>query len=217
MTPGLSGNPPQLDGMAPNRPMSLIAGRAPAIGSPAITPFGSIRDVWSEEGARKEDVMPRRMLASAFLTVLVLAFGSVGACGQDPGLGVVLGGFGAMAGGSGSSLDMGSSVVVPAAGGSGASVSPSMTGGGLSFRPRPAAAMETVRRPFVLDSTSGMSWIGGRRPFAMEPGTLTGGMGLGGMPRMPAAGGMGVMPPRIGYPFRQPPSLLTQAGGGMSM
>jgi hypothetical protein len=45
-------------------------------------------------------------------------------------------------------------------------------------------------------------------------------MGLGGgMRRMPATTGMGVMPPSIGYPFRQPPSLLTPSatGTGMSM
>jgi hypothetical protein len=40
--------------------------------------------------------------------------------------------------------------------------------------------------------------------------------GGGTSPAMP--GGMGVMPPRIGYPFRQPPSLVGPASGaGMSM
>jgi hypothetical protein len=40
------------------------------------------------------------------------------------------------------------------------------------------------------------------------------------MGRRPAGlGGMGVMPPSFGYPFRQPPSLVPAAtpGAGMSM
>jgi hypothetical protein len=46
------------------------------------------------------------------------------------------------------------------------------------------------------------------------------GMGLGGGTRqvMPGAGGMSVMPPNFGYPFYQPPSLLTpSSSGGISM
>jgi hypothetical protein len=45
------------------------------------------------------------------------------------------------------------------------------------------------------------------------------GAGRGGMQRVPGAGGMGVMPPSIGYPFRQPPSLVgpPALGTGMSM
>jgi hypothetical protein len=41
----------------------------------------------------------------------------------------------------------------------------------------------------------------------------------GGVHRSPAATGMGVMPPRIQYPFRKPPRLVTPAasGPGMSM
>jgi hypothetical protein len=39
----------------------------------------------------------------------------------------------------------------------------------------------------------------------------------GGMRRMPGAGGMGVMPPSIGYPFRQPPSLVGPPAPGMGM
>jgi hypothetical protein len=120
---------------------------------------------------------------------------------------------------------MGGNVIVPAAGGgSRAAMSPGTRGGGLSFRSRPAAAMGSARPSFIPDSMAGMNRMAGsmagRRPFTLQPGTLTGGMGLGGeMRRMPAAGGMGVMPPRIGYPFRQPPSLLTPsaAGAGMSM
>jgi hypothetical protein len=49
---------------------------------------------------------------------------------------------------------------------------------------------------------------------------LGGGMGSGVGMRPSAPGGMGVMPPRIAYPFRQPPGLLGPASGsgsGMSM
>jgi hypothetical protein len=48
---------------------------------------------------------------------------------------------------------------------------------------------------------------------------LGGGTGLGAMPRMRSTGGASVMPPSIGYPFRQPPSLLAPptSGTGMSM
>ena len=154
---------------------------------------------------------------------------------QEPGLGGILGGYGAMSGASGSSMGggfnvvdpsgMGGNVIVPAAGGSVAAMTtPSMRGGGLSFRPRPSVEMYSARPSFTLDSMGGMTRIaggmGGRRPFTLPAGTLSGGMGLGGgMRRMPAAGGMGVMPPSIGYPFRQPPSLLTPSatGAGMSM
>jgi hypothetical protein len=48
---------------------------------------------------------------------------------------------------------------------------------------------------------------------------LGGGTGFGGVKRMPVAGGTSVMPPLIGYPFRQPPSVVSPAvmGSGMSM
>jgi hypothetical protein len=48
---------------------------------------------------------------------------------------------------------------------------------------------------------------------------LRSGTGLGGMLRMPSPGGSSVMPPSIGYPFRQPPSLVSPSttGTGMSM
>jgi hypothetical protein len=39
----------------------------------------------------------------------------------------------------------------------------------------------------------------------------------GGMQRMSGAGRSGVMPPSIGYPFRQPPSLLAPSTPGMGM
>jgi hypothetical protein len=83
--------------------------------------------------------------------------------------------------------------------------------------------MYNARPSFVLDSMSGTNrmagGMGGRGSFALQGGNLTGRTGIGGMRRMPAVGRMGVMPPSIGYPFRQPPSLVTPSapGAGMSM
>lgn len=177
----------------------------------------------------------RKVSVIAIVVGVSVVLSSTSARAQDPGLGGILGGYGAMSGASGSSMGggynvvdpsgMGGNVIVPAGGGSVAAMSPSMRGGGLSFRPRSATTMYSARPTLVLDSMGGGmtrmgGGMGGRRPFALQPSSLTGGMGLGGgMRRMPAAGGMGVMPPSIGYPFRQPPSLLTPstAGAGMSM
>lgn len=165
--------------------------------------------------------------------LLMIAPGLAEARAQEPGLGGILGGYGSMAGGSGSSMGggllagptgLGGNVIIPAARGLGASMAVGSTGAGLAFRSRPGAAMGAARPSFVLDSMGGPSraatGMGGRRPFMLPGGPITGGMGLvGDGPRMREARGMGVMPPRIGYPFRQPPSLLapTALGAGMSM
>jgi hypothetical protein len=63
---------------------------------------------------------------------------------------------------------------------------------------------------------SGMgSSLGGRR--FLSTSAARGGMGLGAMrPSGSGPGDMGVMPPSFGYPFRQPPSLLSTSSG-MSM
>jgi hypothetical protein len=181
-------------------------------------------------------IVSESVRASTILTGCILAFGITRAQAQDPGLGGILGGYGAMAGASGSSMGggfnivdpsgMGGNAIVPAAGGLGVSMSPGMRGGGgLFFRSRPSTAFYSARPFFSLDSMGGgmtrmAGAMGMRRPFTLQPSTLTGGTGLGGIiRRMPAAGGMGVMPPSIGYPFRQPPSLVSPStsGAGMSM
>jgi hypothetical protein len=172
----------------------------------------------------------RKLLAIAILTSYALALGGTRAMAQDPGLGGMLGGYGAMAGDSGSPggggdllggpSGMGANVIVPFAGMSGTLQSSGPGGGaGMTFASRSSSPMYARRPSFALDSMGGMNRTDGRRPFALQPSTLTGGMGLGsGMRRMPAAGGMGVMPPRISYPFRQPPGrLTTSAADGMSM
>jgi hypothetical protein len=103
---------------------------------------------------------------------------------------------------------------------------PSRMGGGsaLSFRPRANASMTSVRSSFSLAPMSGGMGRGDGGNSRMMPslegaGMGLGGVGLGGMPRRPVPGGTSVMPPSIGYPFRQPPSLLSpgSSGAGMSM
>jgi hypothetical protein len=89
--------------------------------------------------------------------------------------------------------------------------------------------MESTRTSFSLSPmTGGMTsmsgsmgqGIGARTRAFLSFGSQSG-MGLGGGTRqvMPGAGGMSVMPPNFGYPFYQPPSLLTpsSSSGGMSM
>jgi hypothetical protein len=111
---------------------------------------------------------------------------------------------------------------------------PSRMGGGsaLSFRSRPTEAMGLSRTPFrlspLLDGVSEMSGgMGGSRVGArgMSPLELRNAAGIGrakgrgGMRPMSGAGGASVMPPSIGYPFRQPPRLVSPSttGTGMSM
>jgi hypothetical protein len=144
-----------------------------------------------------------------------------------------LGGYGAASNYVAPSMASSGPMVIPY-GGMFEGFMPSRTGGGttLSFRSRPTAAMSSSRTSFSLSPLSGgMSAMSGGPGFsragarAMSPigprGAmgLGGGTGLGGMQRMPGAGGTNVMPPSMGYPFRQPPSLVSPSatGTGMSM
>ena len=167
---------------------------------------------------------------------LGLATSSASAQGLGPG--GSLGGYGA-ASSSGTpgmgSTGGGGAMVIPY-GGRTEGFMPSRMGGGspLGFRSRPTAAMSSSRTTFSLSPMSGgmSSTSGGSRTdvrwhgrglgtrSSMSSG-LPGGLGLGrsSFRLGSGGGGMGVMPPSIGYPFRQPPSLLTPAsvGAGMSM
>ena len=95
---------------------------------------------------------------------------------------------------------------------------PGRMGGGveLSFRSRPAAG--PTRRSFTLTPPAG-----GMSPMSARTGASRSAMGrsrgtdLGGMSRMPRGREAGVMPPRIGYPFRQPPSLVPSSATAMGM
>lgn len=153
---------------------------------------------------------------------------------QLSGSGGSLGGYGASMGSAGSGMG-GGSMIIPY-GGRTEGFMPGRMGGGssLSFQTRPSAAMSPARGSFGLAPTAGaMSGTGGGSRSGL------GGMGRGlgsrsamsglssprtslgpgrGSFQLGSGGGTGVMPSRIGYPFRQPPSVLPSAGGiGSSM
>jgi hypothetical protein len=175
-----------------------------------------------------------RLLAIAIMAGVGVAVDNPSAQAQAPGSGLSLGGYGAMAGAPGSSLGtsfygidstaMGAGLL-PYAGRFGTAM-PSQMGGltGLTFRSRPSAMLGRARPLFTMGPMGGMSAMAGgmgpaQRPFVLPDLGVSGGMGLG-IPRwpMPRAGGMGVMPPSLGYPFRQPPIPgAPSTGPSMSM
>src|SRR4051794_16394403 len=130
--------------------------------------------------------------------------GSLGGYGQSPGLtsSAMNGGF------------------IPYAGRFGGFM-PYRSGGGdtLSFQTRSSPPMSSARSSFSLSGAGGMGQDFGTRNRLSNPMGSPGGMRLGGGMggRSRGAGGMGVMPPRIGYPFREPPSLVPSAAAGLSM
>jgi hypothetical protein len=174
----------------------------------------------------------RAILMVAVIAGWCLVFSTPSASAQRYGAGS-LGGYGAAPSFANPSMSGSSPMIIPY-GGMFEGFMPGRTGGGsaLSFRSRPSAAMGSARTSFSLAPMSGgmtsMSGGMGRGPGARNRAMsplggggmgLGGGTGLGGMSRMQGPGGTSVMPPSIGYPFRQPPSLLTPSGpaAGMSM
>jgi hypothetical protein len=192
------------------------------------------------DGLKKErmgaGIMPiprRRLVASVLLLGGSLAIGNPPCRAQGLGSSAPLGGYGAVSGYANPGMGGSSPMIIPYAGMFDGFM-PSRMGGGsaLSFRSRPNAALESSRTSFRLSPLSGgMSAMsgspGGFRAIGRATSPLGsrgrmglgGGTGLGSMPRMRSAGGASVMPPSIGYPFRQPPSLLgpSTSGTGMSM
>jgi hypothetical protein len=136
-----------------------------------------------------------------------------------------LGGYGGSM--SGTSADMGMSrVIIPYAGQFGGFMSYRMGGSGsLTFQSRGASAMESNRSSFNLSPRSGMSSMSGGMGAGLGVPSNTvsafgspGGIGSGGgMSSMSGSRGMGVMPPSFGYPFRQPPSLLSPSSSSLGM
>ena len=165
--------------------------------------------------------------------ILALVIG-VGFCAGSPSArGQVTVGPGSLGGFGGSDramsgLGVGSPMIIPY-GGTFEGFMPSRMGGGaaLSFRSRPVAPMVGGRSPFTLTPMSGgMSGMAGGAvgKRAMAPLGSGGAMGssgstglLGGARRMQDGGGRSVMPPSIGYPFRQPPSLVSPSSTGIGM
>jgi hypothetical protein len=173
-----------------------------------------------------------RSVQTVIVAGLVLSGGAFAivppsACAQGYGSSGMLGGYGAAAGGSSLNMTDRGPLVIPYGGQFGGFMPGRMGGGSvLSIRSGPGAAMGSGRPTFRLSPLSGgMSSMDGRsvggRPSirATSPIGSAGGMGLGGMRRMPGPAGTSVMPPRIGYPFREPPSLLpsSASSAGMSM
>jgi hypothetical protein len=165
-----------------------------------------------------------------------LGLATSSASAQGLGSGGSLGGYGAAssygAPGMGN-IGGGGAMVIPY-GGMTEGFMPSRMGGGspLAFRSRPTAAMSSSRTTFSLSpmlggmsSTSGVSrpMLGGMgrgigASSSMSVG-FPGSQGLGsGSFRLGSGGGAkGVMPSSIGYPFRQPPSLLSPSSGSNGM
>jgi hypothetical protein len=137
-----------------------------------------------------------------------------------------LGGYGAASTSAMASMGS-SSPTIPYAGSFGGFMPYRMSSGGgsgLSRSPRGSSMMESSRTSFSLAPMStGMGT--GFAPRTGPPGPFRSqglrGLGSGGLMSQPMgpAGNAGVMPPDFGYPFYQPPSLLSPASSaaGMSM
>jgi hypothetical protein len=161
------------------------------------------------------------------IVVALVGLNAIPATAQFAGGGTPLGGYGSASGVAGAG--MGGPMVIPY-GGMTEGFMPGRMGGGssLSFRARPTATMSPSRPTSIFSSLSGgmSSAAGGMgrgtgSRSSMSNSMNSRGIGLGGSSfRLGSGGGgMGVMPPSIGYPFRQPPSLLSPSSGaaGMSM
>lgn len=172
----------------------------------------------------------RALLVGAVTIAIFQGIGASQAVAQGGGPGGSLGGYGGSMSSSASDMGM-SGPIIPYAGKFGGFMPYRMGGGSLSFQSRSTSAMGSGRASFSLSPMSGgMSPMsGGMGGGARSPSTfgrqsvmgMDGGTGLGGGMGRPSSGGgrMGVMPPSFGYPFYQPPSLLSpsSAGSGMSM
>ena len=136
-----------------------------------------------------------------------------------------LGGYGASSGSAVPGMGSGGAMVIPY-GGRTEGFMPGRMGGGspLSSRPRPSAGMNAPSRSFSLSPMTGGMTLTPKGPRPMSggmgrgigPGSLLSGP-MGSRRSGPSGAGPGVMPPSIGYPFRQPPSLLSPAAGGPGM
>jgi len=163
------------------------------------------------------------------LTVAAIVVATRGAMAQTWSAAGSLGGYGASP--TGAMAGVGTSgTMIPYAGNFGGFMPYRMGGGNsLSFSSRASSAMGSAPAfsrsspmPGGMSSMSGAIGQGaGARTRSFSSFGLQGGTGIGdGMrQQMPAADSMSVMPPSFGYPFYQPPSLLTpsSSSGGMSM
>ena len=169
------------------------------------------------------------LVGSVLVGALTLA-GTTPALAQATlaGGGRSLGGYGGEMTETGSGMGM-SGASIPYAGKFGGFMPYRMGGtASLSFQSRGTAPSGMGRTSFSLSPMSGgMSAMSGGLGKGLGAGSRissafgsSGAMGAGaGMQPMSGSRGPGVMPPNFGYPFRQPPSLLspTSGGSGMSM
>jgi hypothetical protein len=178
---------------------------------------------------RRHSDMRRQISVFPLLVIAVAALWPSSSQSQFVGPDRSLGGYGATAGHSFSSMGGGGAMVIPY-GGMTEGFMPTRMGGGasLSFKARPVEMMNPSRTSLSLTTLSGGISAssrgmerGGSSRFSMTSPLSSRGMRSGGSSFLPAAGpgGMGVMPPNIGFPFRQPPSLMSPASGlpGISM
>lgn len=168
-----------------------------------------------------------RSVLRGILTLFTVSGGLAGlgpsALAQGPNSSGSLGGYGTASNYANPGMGGSSAMIIPY-GGMFEGFMPSRMGGGssLAFRSTPTATMGFNRTSFSLSpSPGGMGQGLGVKARMSAPFAAPGGMGLGsGMgQRNRSVGGMGVMPRSIGYPFRQPPSLVPSSspGAGMSM
>lgn len=135
---------------------------------------------------------------------------------QFVGGGGSLGGYGASSAFGGPGMGGGGPMVIPYGGMTEGFMPGRMGGSPLSPRPRPTTGMDAPRPSSRLSTMAGgmTSKPGGLRPMS---GGMGRGIGPGSFLSNPMGSRPGVMPPSIGYPFRQPPSLLSPASGGAGM
>jgi hypothetical protein len=161
--------------------------------------------------------------AAIVLTGLVCVTETSRASGQIVSTSRSLGGYGATSPGATASMGS-SSPIIPYAGSFGGFMPYRMSGGGgssVSFSTRGSSVMESSRSSFSLAPMStgmGTSFA----PRTGSPGSFSlPGLGRGKLMSQPMGpvGNPSVMPPNFGYPFYQPPSLLSPGSpaGGMSM
>jgi hypothetical protein len=157
------------------------------------------------------------------LTGLACVLGTPGAHGQIVSTSRSLGGYGAASTSAMAGLGS-SSLVIPYAGSFSGFMPIRMGSGGasgLSLSSRGTAVMQSSRTSFSLAPMSGGMgtgfWPRTRSLGSFSTQSLRGG-GLMSQP-MGGTGNRNVMPPNFGYPFYQPPSLLSPgtSAAGMSM
>ena len=153
------------------------------------------------------------------------AIGIPKAQGQSIGAPRSLGGYGATATSPMASMGS-SSPMIPYAGSFGGFMPYRMAGGTstpVTFSARGSSVLESTRTPFRLSPmSSGMGMGSGPGTGLLAPLGSRGAMRLGGgvmSQPMSGASTSSVMPPNFGYPFYQPPSLISPASprAGMSM